>query len=154
MTSDTTDELELLRQRVKDLELVLGQGNDNLAVTFKLSPRLNSLFGLLLSTPNVTSDMVRQRMELSPDTKVLINRLRARLKQMHDTGAIPFEIKIVNRRQLGYWIEDDTKLKIRAYLNERRKLSQELAMGLTPKVTENPLPDTEVLGQLVEEATA
>ena len=106
-----SDEYERLQQRVKDLELTLGQNNDNLAVTFKLTPVLNNLMGLLLSLPNVTPEIIRQRLEIAPDAKVAIHRLRKHLS--------PFGIEIKSRRNLGYWLEDETKLRVRQMLAEK-----------------------------------
>jgi hypothetical protein len=108
---NTTEELERLQQRVKDLQIALGQSNDNLAVTFKLTPVLNNLMGLLLALPNVTPEMIRQRLEIAPDAKVAIHRLRKHLE--------PYGIDIKSRRNLGYWLEDETKLTIRRMLAEK-----------------------------------
>jgi hypothetical protein len=111
------EELERLQQRVKDLEGALGQNNENLAVTFKLTPVLNNLMGLLLQLPNVTPEMIRQRLEIAPDAKVAVHRLRKHLK--------PYGIDIINRRNIGYWIEDDTKLRIRKMLAEKLRATSE-----------------------------
>jgi hypothetical protein len=108
---NNVEELERLQQRVKDLQIALGQSNENLAVTFKLTPVLNNLMGLLLALPNVTPEMIRQRLEIAPDAKVAIHRLRKHLE--------PYSIEIKSRRNLGYWLEDETKLRIRRMLAEK-----------------------------------
>ena len=102
---DDDDEKAQLRARIRDLEAELGQSNENLAVTFRLTPVLNNLLGLLLSLPNVTSEMIRQRLEIATDAKVAIHRLRRHLE--------PWKIVIKSRRSLGYWLEDEDKEKIR-----------------------------------------
>lgn len=107
------DELERLQQRVKDLEGALGQNNELLAVTFKLTPVLNNLLGLLLALPNVTPEMIRQRLEIASDAKVGMHRLREHLK--------PFGIKIMSRRNLGYWLEDDIKIQVRKLIAEKQR---------------------------------
>ncbi|WP_454627688.1 hypothetical protein [Bradyrhizobium cenepequi] len=117
------EELEVLRSRLRDLELVLGQGNDSLAVTFRLTPVLNNLMGLLLALPNVTPEMIRQRLEIAPDAKVAIHRLRKQIE--------PWGIKIKSRRNLGYWLEDDTKVTIRAMLASKLEQNTQ-AQPLTP----------------------
>lgn len=100
------NENDQLRARIRDLELTLGQSDDNLAVTFRLTPVLNNLLGLLLSLPNVTPEMIRQRLEIAPDAKVAIHRLRKHLE--------PWDVTIHSRRNVGYWLEPETKAKIRA----------------------------------------
>jgi biotin operon repressor len=99
------NEKDQLRARIRDLELTLGQGDDNLAVTFRLTPVLNNLLGLLLSLPVVTPEMIRQRLEIAPDAKVAVHRLRKHLE--------PWGLAIESKRNVGYWLEHDAKTKIR-----------------------------------------
>lgn len=99
------DEKVQMRNRIRDLELALGQRDEGLSATFRLTPVLNNLLGLLLSVPTVTPEMVRQRLEIAPDVKVAMWRLRDRLAE--------FDITIHNRRNVGYWLEDDDKQRIR-----------------------------------------
>jgi len=101
----TSAEVDKLRLKVRDLELALGQSNDSLAATFRLTPVLNNLMGLLLALPIVTPEMIRQRLEIAPDAKVAIHRLRKHLE--------PWGIEIGSRRNVGYWLEDTTKAQIR-----------------------------------------
>jgi hypothetical protein len=108
MRQDENPEMDRLRLKVRDLELALGQSDDNLAVTFRLTPVLNNLMGLLLALPVVTPEMIRQRLEIAPDAKVAIHRLRSHLKTWFDTEII------VSKRNVGYWIESADKVKIKA----------------------------------------
>lgn len=108
MPSD--NEKDQLRARIRDLELALGQSDDNLAITFRLTPVLNNLLGLLLSVPNVTPEMIRQRLEIAPDAKVAIHRLRKQLEPWLGKDAIE------SRRNVGYWLSAETKAKIRAMM--------------------------------------
>jgi hypothetical protein len=104
MTNDD-DENARLRVRIRDLELALGQRDKTLAVTFRLTPALNNLLGLLISVPVVTPEMIRDRLEIANDAKVGIHRLRKQLE--------PWDIKIQQKRNLGYWLEDEDKARIR-----------------------------------------
>lgn len=126
-----TDEADALRARIRDLEAVLNQNNKTLAVTFKLTPSLNNLFGLLLSLPNVTPEMIQQRLEIATDAKVAIHRLRKHLTE--------FSIEIKGRRNLGYWLEQVDKDKI-------RRLA-----GLVPEVMVTPevtlAPDQQMVAE-------
>jgi hypothetical protein len=108
MRQDDSSEMDQLRLKVRDLELALGQSDDNLAVTFRLTPVLNNLMGLLLALPNVTPEMIRQRLEIAPDAKVAIHRLRNHLKPWFS------EEVIHSKRNVGYWIENVDKVKIKA----------------------------------------
>jgi hypothetical protein len=108
MRVNADDETATLRARVRDLEAVLGQNHEGITATFRLPPVLSNLFGLLLSLPNVTSEMIRQRLEIATDAKVAIHRLRTHLKD--------FDIEIQSRRNVGYWFDDATKVRIRALI--------------------------------------
>lgn len=124
---DDDDEKAQLRARIRDLEAALGQSNENLAVTFRLTPVLNNLLGLLLSLPNVTSEMIRQRLEIATDAKVAIHRLRRHLE--------PWKIEIKSRRSLGYWLEDEDKEKIREAV--AAKIGTPRPSAITSEVTNN-----------------
>jgi hypothetical protein len=108
MRPPENNETDRLNLRIRDLELALGQGDDNLAVTFRLTPVLNNLMGLLLALPIVTPEMIRQRLEIAPDAKVAIHRLRKHLEPWFEGDVIQ------SRRNVGYWIEGIDKLKIKA----------------------------------------
>lgn len=102
------EEYQRVCARVADLETALEQSNSNLAVTFRLPPAMNKLLGLLIALPNVTSEMVHQRLEIATDAKVAVHRLRGLMK--------PHGIQIHSRRNLGYWIENADKARIRDML--------------------------------------
>lgn len=106
------DEKVQMRNRIRDLELALGQRDDGLAATFRLTPVLNNLMGLLLSVPTVTPEMIRQRLEIAPDAKVAMHRLRKQLKEFCDEHELP-PLEIHQRRNVGYWLDDIDKQRIR-----------------------------------------
>lgn len=136
MRSDTTssvtddDEKIQMRNRIRDLELALGQRDEGLLATFRLTPVLNNLMGLLLSVPAVTPEMIRQRLEIAPDAKVAVHRLRRQLAE--------FDIKIQSRRNVGYWIEDEDKARIRGMVAAKMRDS------VTPQVIAGTDLDTEL----------
>lgn len=129
MNQRNAEDFERLQQRVKDLELTLGQGDDNLAHTFKLTPVLNNLMGLLLSLPNATPEMIRQRLEIAHDAKVAVHRLRRHLKAFCEERKIE-EIEIKSRRNLGYWFEDETKLLIRQLIAQKIRASTDASLPM------------------------
>lgn len=106
VTEATDDETLRLRERVRDLEAALGQNDNTLAVTFRLTPKLSNLLGLLLQLPNVTPEMIQHRLEIASDAKVAMHRLRVHLKS--------WGVVVHSRRHLGYWLDGDTKERIRA----------------------------------------
>jgi hypothetical protein len=110
--TSSEDDPEYLKQRIRDLETALNQRNDNLALAFQLSPLLNKLFGLLLSLPTVTTNMIAQRVGITADAKVAIHRLRKHLKS--------WEITVHSKRSLGYWIDEADKVKIRALIEKTK----------------------------------
>lgn len=108
-----TADLAVANSRIADLEKALGLNDDNLGVAFRLSTSLCSLLGCLLSTPNVTPEMITLRLNIATDAKVAIHRLRAVLK---DHGIIrPDGTSVIqSRRGLGYWLAPEDKDKINA----------------------------------------
>ena len=128
LTDEQKEELIALQAtRIRDLEIVLGLHDDKLGVTFKLTPGQNRLLGLLLATPYVTGEMVRQRLEITTHVNVAMLRLRRALKPWSaEIGEDPIQSK----RSMGWWLERKTKEAIRAIV--------------TPKVTFPPAetPDT------------
>jgi hypothetical protein len=102
-------EIELLKARIYDLETALGQHQkDILAVTFKLRLQESKLLGLLLAVPNVTSEMIQQRLELGANAKTTVYRLR-----QHMLG---YGIKVQSKRGLGYWLDQGTKQRVQAMI--------------------------------------
>ncbi|MCK1741373.1 hypothetical protein IVA80_10975 [Bradyrhizobium sp. 139] len=106
-----SEETAHLRTRVRDLELVLGLRDESLVATFRLTPVLNNVLGLLLNVPAVTPEMVRQRLEIAHDAKVAIHRLRKHM--------LPYGITVQSRRNVGYWLDDEAKMKIRDMIREQ-----------------------------------
>ena len=114
------DEKILMRNRIRDLELVLGQHDSGLITTFKLTPVLSNFLGLLLSVPVVTPEIVRQRLEIAPDAKVAKHRLKKAMQQ--------YDIKIHSRRNVGYWLEDADKARIRGLVAAKQREGREAGL--------------------------
>lgn len=108
MSDATTAQIEELEAKVRELEKVLGVKDNDLLVTFKLSPTLNAIFGLLLSQKLVTADMIERRLAIASEAKVAVHRLRYFLK--------PWEISIESKRNLGYWLTAETKERVRQFV--------------------------------------
>lgn len=131
-------EIATLKARIHDLETTLGLEADHLGVYFELPKSLASLLGVLMARPNVTNDMVQQRLELATDTKVAMHRLRVQLTPFHERlGIAKGEEIIQSRRGLGYWIAPELKAKINSLV--------------TPTVTDPTIvqssPDEDALDQ-------
>ncbi|MGZ3672901.1 MAG: hypothetical protein ACXVCO_01205 [Ktedonobacterales bacterium] len=94
-----------MKARIQDLEAALGQKDHTLAITYKLSPTLSDLLGLLISVKVADPAMIQQRLEVVTDAKVAVHRLRKRMKH--------FGIEIHGRRLVGYWLDDETKERLR-----------------------------------------
>jgi len=107
---DPEVEVAALRERIRDLETVLGFHDDNLAVAFKLPSSLHKLLALLMSVPSVTPEMIHQRLEIATDAKVAVHRLRTALKE--------WNVEIHSKRTLGYWIDPKEKARIRGIVDE------------------------------------
>lgn len=102
------DELVQAKARIRDLEFALGQNDHSIALAYNLTPKLSDLFGLLIALPVVTSEMIRQRLEIATDAKVAIHRLRHNL---------PADVKVHGRRGFGYWLDEATKAEIKNRLS-------------------------------------
>jgi hypothetical protein len=103
-----------LKARICDLEMLNGQNNMALAVAFGLTPILNNLLGLLLAQLHVTDATVAKFMpKVGTGTKILVCRLRKHLK--------PYGVVIQSKRAVGYWLDEETKERIRekAYLDPK-----------------------------------
>jgi hypothetical protein len=112
LTPRERDELAALRQRVHDLECCLGLHDDHLGVFFRLPSSLTKLLGLLMARPNVTPEMIHQRLEIATDAKVAVHRLRAHLKKWSEENGETPVLDIESRRTLGYWLDDRVKKRI------------------------------------------
>lgn len=107
----TEDKIAFKDQRIRDLEAALYQKNLDIAVTFRLTPALADLFGVLLSLPLVTAETIQQHLAIATDRKVAIHRLRQVLRPWHErVGA--GQTLIHGKRHLGYWIEPADKERI------------------------------------------
>lgn len=126
-------EVEQLRARVRDLEAALGLNDQHLAVTFRLTPVLSNIMGLMLALPNVTPEMIRQRLEIATDAKVAIHRLRKHLKAYSATEKLEVAIDIQGKRNLGYWFEPAVKSVIRGLLSNRTGTSSPPTEGASPE---------------------
>jgi hypothetical protein len=106
-----------LKSRIHDLETLNGLNNNAaLAVAFGLYPSIAKLLGLMLTQHHVTDVIVVKAIpNIKTPMKVLISQLRSRLK--------PFGISIQSTRLVGYWIDEETKERIRerAFLDPDNK---------------------------------
>lgn len=119
MNNNAEAENAELRAKIRDMEKVLGVKDQDLLLTFKLTPSLNSIFGLLLSQKLVTSEMIEHRLALATESKVAVHRLRQALKK--------WGIGIESRRNIGYWLSTDTKAQVRGMVSSD---------GVTQQVTQ------------------
>jgi hypothetical protein len=103
-----SSETAVLLKRIEELETCLGLHDQNLGVVFKLPRSLAKLLGLLLSTPNVTPEMIQDRLRIATNAKVAVHRLRA--------GLAAWDVEINSKRSLGYWIDSETKARIRGII--------------------------------------
>ncbi len=120
-------EIATLKAKIFELETVLGLHDEHLGVVFKLPASLTKLLGLLMATPNVTPDMIQQRLAIATDAKVAVHRLRDHMREWYpDLGITDDEhILIQSRRSLGYWLDPVDKDRIRSLV--------------TPGVTPDPV---------------
>ena len=109
----TDDEIAGLKARIKDLEAVLNQNNIELAVAFKLPQVICNLMGILMAVHIVTPETLQRRLDVV-DPKLSIHRLRAALEPWRARLGLSGDDKIIHsRRQYGYWIEPEIKIKLR-----------------------------------------
>lgn len=114
------EQLEAAQVRIRDLEMSLGLHRNDLAMHFKISPQQGKILALLLAVPNVTPDVLEQRLNIvATAARIAMHRLRSVLRG--------HGIEIHNKRSLGYWIDAETKARVHAMV--------------TPAVTDDPPPD-------------
>ena len=101
----SADELERAKERIRDLETVLGLVDGRL-VRFGLTPVQTKVLGLLMALPHVTADMISQRLGITSQPKVVISRMRSRLKN--------HGVEIKSRHSVGYWLDPEAKDKLKA----------------------------------------
>ncbi|MGZ3665691.1 MAG: hypothetical protein ACXVDA_14555 [Ktedonobacterales bacterium] len=109
-TQNSEEEFARLRTRVRDLEHTLNLGNKHLRQALKLPPALSDLLGLLLSLPTVSVAVIQSRLEISTDAKVTKHRLKKKLE--------PFGIVIQSAKNVGYWLDEADKVKVRQLMAE------------------------------------
>lgn len=97
-----------LAAKVKKLEAMLGSHNDQIVKTFRLSPALSNLLGLLLDNEVVGNSQIKELAETEP--KHTVHRLRAAM-------AI-WSLKVVSCRGTGYMLEDGEKARLRSIMGE------------------------------------
>lgn len=117
MSGTESEELARAHDRIRDLEAALKQKDRTLAVTFRLTPTLSDLFGLLVSLPNVTVEMMTQRLGITSEPKVAVSRLREKLK--------PWGVKIYNARHVGYWLAEEDKARVKQILTQGLEVSDD-----------------------------
>jgi hypothetical protein len=128
MTPSESDEIAVLKARIRDYETVLNQNNLHLAITFGLTPSISNILGLLLALPVVTPKAIQHDLEIATDPKVAIYKLRTILNPWHTRlGLGEKDLLIHGRRLVGYWLEPAVKEKIRAAVSAR--------IGVTAEVT-------------------
>jgi hypothetical protein len=104
-----TDEIDFLKGRVRDLEALLRQTDRSIENVFRLPPALCKLMGLLIALPHVTEAMITERLEIATVGKVAVWRLRQAL-EAHN-------IIIHSKRTVGWWLDDDTKERVKQMLD-------------------------------------
>jgi len=89
-----------------------------LQIRYDLSPSLAKILLLLVQNKVVTARMIEVDHRLTRDAKVALHRLRRRLEGL--------DIEIKSRRDVGYWLGDDTRQAIHAVIEGDQK---ELPLG-------------------------
>lgn len=104
------EELEYLRARVADLEATLNLRNEVLKSHYKLTPAMNGLLNLLVELPFVSDEVIKDRLHLAADSKVLVYRLR---KELEGQG-----IEVFSRRGIGWYIDEPTRERLQQLTSE------------------------------------
>lgn len=86
-------------------DLVVG-----LRLVFQLTPQETNLMLLLMTMRFVSPELIYERLNVATEVRVAMYRLRKSLLK-HD---IPIESK----RSFGYWLTDESKVKVRAIIAE------------------------------------
>lgn len=87
------------------MESLLKQNDSDIANVFRLPEQLASIFGLLVSLPVVTTDMLMEKLGIA-QPKMAIYRLRAHLMR-------EFQISVYSAPRVGYWLDEATKERVR-----------------------------------------
>src|SRR6185312_5258074 len=128
------EDAHALRERIRDLEAALGQNDAGIANTFRLTPTMTNLLGLLLALPTVNAEIIGQRLGIDSDAKVAIHRLRQELK--------PWDVAIQSKRMLGYWLDPGTKQRVKAMLSNPGLLVMEDEKAPDPATGLQPAAET------------
>lgn len=122
-------EIEMLKARIRELEMAVGIANDYQSNIFRLPTSLRRLLGMLMASEFVTPDMINGDLEIQSDAKVAIHRLRRLLK--------PWNIEINSRRFVGYWIDEETKERVKDLVTQRVTENSEEDTSKTPENVED-----------------
>lgn len=115
-------ENEALRTRVRDLERALSLDNTaSLKKTFRLPPVLSKYLSVLLRLPAASTDVLARVVAAECDPKITKYRLQRHLKA--------WGITINTTRNVGYWLSDEDKAKIRALMADTDIAEEELLNG-------------------------
>lgn len=106
-TTADHDEVSELRARLAALEELLIPKQNDFAARFGLHPVPARLFGLLMKVPYVTTELA-ERANVCSDLRVNMCRLRKTIE--------PHGITIHSKRYQGYWLDDETKDRVRAMI--------------------------------------
>jgi chromosome condensin MukBEF ATPase and DNA-binding subunit MukB len=104
MAEDIND----LRARITELEATLYAERDALRLLFKFSNAKSHIVALLMSCKSIDKTMIEETLNVVTDIKVAICTLRKQLE--------PWGIKVHSKRGYGYWIDDETKARIKTML--------------------------------------
>ena len=115
-TRGVSSEVMQLRQRLDTALSALGLSDNNLGSIFKLPQSSARLLGLLMALPNITADMAQQQLEITTNAKVAIHRLRQELELWCEEAKVDYILTVRSRRTLGYWLDAETKGRIRALI--------------------------------------
>lgn len=111
LSTDEQSKADLL-QKIAKLEAALGTSETKALISaYRLPASLAELLSLLLNQPFVTVEVIENHLKVSKDLKVAVFRLRRELA--------PYGIEIMSRRYTGYWLEEETKERIRAAVTEK-----------------------------------
>lgn len=108
---NTLDEVQRLKNRVQELESDQRITDTAIANTFRLTKRNIKLLTLLYKLPLANADTISQRIGVG-DVKVAVFRLRRKLEEQG------YEIDIQSRRNVGYWMTDESRLLIRSIIQQ------------------------------------
>jgi hypothetical protein len=95
-------------RRLTDAEMAVG-----LRIIFQLTPQETNLMLLLLTMKYVPPELIYDKLNVATEIRVAMYRLRKALTR--------FNIQIQSKRTFGYWLTDETKVRVRAILSKDLK---------------------------------